>query len=73
MNDDGEVEALRSLADDQPAVDHPAAFHIGAMMTIADCGWKLQFARLRVSLPSHDNRTCERKWLFMAVQVNSIT
>ena len=30
-------------------------------MTIAGCGWKLLFARLRVSLPSHDNRTCERK------------
>ena len=26
MNEDGEVEALRSLADGQPAVDHPAAF-----------------------------------------------
>ena len=31
-------------------------------MTIAGCGWKLLFALLRVSLPSHDNRTCERKW-----------
>ena len=46
--------------------------HIGARMTIAGCGWKLLFARLRVSLPSHDNRTCERKWRFMAVRVNSI-
>ena len=40
---------------------------IGAKMTIADCGWKLLFEQLRVSLPSHDNRTSERKWLFMAV------
>ena len=46
--------------------------HIGARMTIAGCGWKLLFARLRVSLPSHDNHTCERKWRFMAVRVNSI-
>ena len=46
--------------------------HIGARMTIAGCGWKLLFARLRVSLPSRDNRTCERKWRFMAVRVNSI-
>ena len=26
MNDDGEVGALRSLVDGQPAVDHPTAF-----------------------------------------------
>ena len=50
----------------------PQQAHIGARMTIAGCGWKLLFARLRVSLPSHDNRTCERKWRFMAVRVNSI-
>ena len=49
-----------------------AVTHIGARMTIADCMWKLLFARLRVSLPSHDNRTCERKWLFMALLVTSI-
>ena len=53
-------------------VSLPGSRHIGAMMTIAGCGWKLLFARLRVSLPSHDNRTCEQKWRFMAVRVNSI-
>ena len=33
---------------------------------------EIAIARLRVSLPSHDNRTCERKLRFMAVRVNSI-
>ena len=35
----------------QLMLDHGPTQHIGARMTIAGCGWKLLFARLRVSLP----------------------
>ena len=64
--------SLRSGTGRSITVPIPAGTFERALRRQFSCRWKLLFARLRVSLPSPDNRTCERKWRFMAVRVNPI-